>query len=120
MQYLIAILAAAFLVACGEKPPEQTNGEPAPAPAAAPNNTAANMLLGGALGYMLGSSNRPVAQPAPAPQVIERTHVRVIERQVAAPPPPPPKPPVVATPAAPIVREVPKPTVAPKAPSGRR
>lgn len=138
MKKLFALILMAALAACGKSDDSPTYAAPpmvqaqpqgqapqaqAPiviqngAPAAQPDNTMSNMMVGGALGYLLGSSNNN----RPAPQVVERT--TIIERQAPTPLPatatPAPRPVVVAKPAPPVVAPAlrPAPTMPPVAPA---
>lgn len=117
MKTSIIAAAALALAACGkEEPPQAPNwgDQPPAAQTQAPpahDNGMWNMLLGGAIGYMMGSSSRA---PTPAPVVIDR-RTTIIEAPrpaaVAVPTPAPaPKPAAVTPP----VREVPNPMPAPK------
>jgi len=133
---LIVLAVASILTACGgsdhsDVPRIGTEqvAQPQDAPAGAPAPTGAapvvvqqkdsgvgDMLLGGAIGYMLGSSGN--RQAAPAPQIIERQVVREVPREPARSSwfkPSTPKPAVVASKVEPPkVVAAPAPAPAPK------
>ncbi|MBF6987235.1 hypothetical protein [Cupriavidus sp. IK-TO18] len=124
MKRLFVMLFASVAVACSDQsapPPPPQTAQTAPAVAAAPgqpvivNNQPAadsgmkDMLLGGALGYMLGSSGNRNAAPgpaaAPSTYIIER---RYYVRERAAPTPAPAAQPAAPAPAPVAAAEPPK------------
>ena len=124
---VLALVIAIVLTGCGESPPPVAAPVPqyqqpapvaqAPAPVivqAAPqqDNFMRDALIGGALGYMAGSSGRNNAAPQQAPVVINKTYVTKTYNTppVAKPvaPPPAPKPVALLPP--------PKPAAQPPAP----
>lgn len=124
----LILIAALALAACSEKPNSQASVPQQPVAVApgqqpqvvvqqAPQQSGVgDMLIGGAIGYMLGSSGQRTQVVQQAPQVVEGHTTKIIERKVPAKVEPKPAS-VALAPAPAPVGKAPAPAPVAKAPT---